>query len=290
MLTAVVRLMRPHQYTKNLFIFLPPFFAFSLADAQAFVQATMAFAAFSLVASAVYVLNDWIDREDDRLHPEKCTRPIASGQIDGPLVWLLMAVLVIAGSALMLAVSAQALGVALAYLLLNVAYSLKLKHVPVIDVTLISTGFVLRLFVGAFATGVALSHWIIVMTFLLALFLALAKRRDDVLIYLNTEQKMRRAIDGYNLKFLDSAMMMSASIVIVAYILWSISPEVVTRIGSENLYLTSLFVVLGVMRYMQIAFVEEMSGNPSRIVLRDRFIQLVLLGWLGSFAWLLYFS
>jgi decaprenyl-phosphate phosphoribosyltransferase len=157
-------------------------------------------------------------------------------------------------------------------------------------VTVIASGFVIRLLVGSAVTGVVLSHWIIVMTFLLALFLALAKRRDDVLILLQTGQKTRKAIDGYNLKFLDSAMVMTASIVVLAYILWSISPEVAVRLGSENLYLSSVFVVLGVMRYMQIAYVEEKSGNPSMVLLRDHFRQRVLLGWLGVLAWILYLS
>lgn len=126
------------------------------------------------------------------------------------------------------------------------------------------------------------------MTFLLALFLSLAKRRDDVLIYLKTDQKMRKVIDGYNLKFLDAAMMMTASIVVVAYILWSVSPEVAERLNTQNIYLSAVFVVLGILRYMQIALVEEKSGNPSKVLLRDRFIQLTMVGWISVFVWILY--
>ena len=176
----------------------------------------------------------------------------------------------------------------LVYLALNCAYSLKLKHIAIIDVVVIASGFVIRLLVGAEATQVVLSHWIIVMTFLLALFLSLAKRRDDVLIYLETDQKPRKVIDGYSLKFLDASMVMTASIVVLAYILWSISPEVAARLRSQDLYLSAVFVVLGVMRYLQIALVEENSGNPSKILLNDRFIQLTLLGWVGVFLWIFY--
>jgi hypothetical protein len=130
--------------------------------------------------------------------------------------------------------------------------------------------------------------WIVVMTFLLALFMALAKRRDDVLIFLDTGKKMRKAIDGYNLQFLDTAMAIMASIVIVAYTMYTTSPEVIARVQSKYLYLTSLFVILGILRYLQIAFVFQDSGSPTKIVLKDRFMQLTILGWITSFGWILY--
>jgi 4-hydroxybenzoate polyprenyltransferase len=171
---------------------------------------------------------------------------------------------------------------------MNIAYSLYLKHVAIIDVTVIAIGFVLRLFVGAAVTDIELSMWIVIMTFLLALFMALAKRRDDVLIYLNTGKKMRKVIDGYNLQFLDAAMAIMASVVIVAYTIYTTSAEVVERVHSQYLYLTALFVILGIMRYLQITFVQKESGSPTRIVLKDRFVQLTLIGWILSFVWILY--
>lgn len=290
MIRDLIRLARPHQYTKNLFIFLPAFFAFQLAQPETLVSASLAFLAFSLVASAVYVLNDWVDRYDDAQHPEKSHRPIASGQIKTKTAFIFLSLLMIVGGGLAYQLSFEVFSLLLTYLVLNLAYSLKLKHLAIIDVVIISSGFVIRLFVGAAATSVTLSHWIIVMTFLLALFLSLAKRRDDVLIYLRTDRKMRKVVDGYNLKFLDSAMMMTASITILAYILWSISPDVAQRLGTENLYLSAVFVILGVLRYMQIAFVEEKSGNPTKVLLRDHFIQLTLVGWIGVFIWMLYIS
>ena len=126
------------------------------------------------------------------------------------------------------------------------------------------------------------------MTFLLALFMALAKRRDDVLIYLDTGRKMRNVVDGYNLQFLDTAMGIMASVVIVAYVIYTTSTEVVARVHSEYLYLTALFVIIGIMRYLQIALVVKDSGSPTRIVLKDRFMQLTILGWGLTFAWILY--
>lgn len=283
-----VALLRPYQYSKNLFIFVPAFFAFQITSPSVLLQASTAFVAFSLIASSIYIINDWFDRKEDAMHPEKSSRPIASGRVSGMLAFVYIVGLFVLGSALANLISWHVWLLVCLYFLINIAYSLKLKHIAVIDVSIIALGFVMRLFVGAEATQIELSHWIIIMTFLLALFLSLAKRRDDVLIYLKTAQKMRRVIDGYNLKFLDAAMVMTASIVVLAYILWSISTAVVIRLGNDSLYLTAVFVLLGVLRYMQITFVEERSGNPSKILLKDRFVQLVLVGWVLSFVLILY--
>ncbi|CRM72204.1 decaprenyl-phosphate phosphoribosyltransferase [Pseudomonas sp. 8 R 14] len=290
MFKDLLRLARPYQYSKNLFIFIPAFFDFQLTNANLMLEALTAFVGFSLIASAVYIFNDWIDRHEDALHPEKKNRPLAAGRIKTRLAFVMLALLMVGGVSAALLVSPGVFFLILTYLAVNFAYTLKLKHIAIIDIVIIASGFVIRLLVGAEATQVSLSHWIIVMTFLLALFLSLAKRRDDVMIYLKTDKKMRKVIDGYNLKFLDAAMVMSASIVVVAYILWSISPDVAERLNTQNIYLSAVFVVLGIMRYMQIAFVEEKSGNPSKVLLKDRFIQLTLLGWVSVFVWFIYLS
>lgn len=287
-LKNLIALMRPHQYTKNLFIFLPLFFAFRHTEVELIVLAVVSFIAFSLTAGGMYILNDWFDREEDKLHPKKKNRPIASGKISASTALMFMGILLIAGSAVALFVSPEVFYLIVLYIVLNIAYSARLKHIPIIDISVVSSGFVIRLMVGGIATGVFISHWIIIMTFLLALFLALAKRRDDVLIFLRTQQKTRKLIDGYTIKFLDSAMIMSASVVLLAYILWSISPDVTARLESDRIYLTAVFVVIGILRYMQIAFVDENSGNPTEVLLHDRFLQLILIGWIGSFVWLLY--
>jgi 4-hydroxybenzoate polyprenyltransferase len=289
-LSAIYNLARPYQYIKNSFVFLPAFFSFKINDVRLLYEAAIVFIAFSLVASAVYIFNDWKDRELDRSHPEKCLRPIASGQITTVTAFGFLVVFLTGGLILAIISSMDVFFIIGFYFILNVLYSFQLKHIPIIDVTIISAGFVLRLFAGAEATQVALSHWIIVITFLLALFLSLAKRRDDILIFIKTDQKTRNVIDGYNLKFLDAAMVMTAAIVVLAYILWSISPEVSARLLSENIFFTSIFVVLGILRYMQITFVEEKSGNPTRILIKDRFIQLTLICWIGSFLYVLYFN
>jgi len=287
-LSDIIKLMRPHQYIKNFFIFLPLFFALKITNIDLLINAFIAFIAFSLTASAIYILNDYHDIEEDKQHPKKKNRPLASGAISKSKAVVIMLTLAIAGFLLMLTLSIKAMIILSAYVIMNIAYSFRLKHIAILDVTIIAIGFVLRLFIGSAVTGIPLSMWIVTITFLLALFMALAKRRDDVLIYLDTGKRMRKVIDGYNLQFLDTSMAIMASVVIVAYTIYTTSEAVIEKVHSEYLYLTALFVILGIMRYLQIAFVLKDSGSPTKIVLKDRFIQLTLVGWLLTFSWILY--
>ena len=283
-----LKLIRPHQYVKNIFIFLPLFFAGQITNTVQDINALLAFVAFSLSASAVYILNDFNDIAEDQLHPKKKYRPLASGAISKKTALCLMILLVAGGSYLMYTLSVNSVIILGFYIILNIAYCFYLKHVAILDICIIAIGFVLRLFVGSTVTGINLSMWIVIMTFLLALFLALAKRRDDVLLFMKTGNKMRKVIDGYNLQFIDSAMMIMASVVIVAYIIYTTSTDVLHRLNSEYLYLTSLFVIIGIMRYLQISSVEQDSGSPTKVILKDTFIQLTLCAWVLSFAWILY--
>ncbi len=287
-ISALIKLMRPHQYSKNVFIFLPLFFALQITNSELLISVFIAFIAFSLTASAIYTFNDYNDIEDDRQHPKKKSRPLASDDISKSQAIIIMAILAIAGFTLMATLSINAVGIMAAYVVMNIAYSLYLKHIAILDVTIIAIGFVLRLFIGSAVTNISLSTWIVIMTFLLALFMALAKRRDDMLIYLKTGKKMRKVIDGYNLQFLDTTMVVMAPVVIVSYIIYTTSAEVVARVNSEYLYLTSLFVILGIMRYLKMVFVHKDSGSPTKIILKDHFMQLILLGWSVTFAWILY--
>ena len=286
-LQNLLKLIRPYQYTKNLFIFLPAFFDFRMDDPQVVERTLAAFAAFSMAASAVYIFNDWMDREEDALHPGKKHRPLAAGYLAPSYAFMLMGLL-LAGTLLISSMLSPAMVLLTAgYVILNGWYSWQLKHIPILDVTVIGLGFVIRLMVGSDAADVSLSPWIIVLTFLLALFLSFAKRRDDILLRKDTSPSAGKPT-VYSLKFIDSSMVMTASIVVVAYVLWTFSTEISDRLEQESLYLTSLFVILGILRYMYITFVEEKSGNPSLILLRDRFLQLVLTGWLASLIWILY--
>ncbi len=285
----VVKLIRPHQYVKNLLIFMPFFFAGQVTDVLTFGKAFVAFLAFSISASAVYILNDYRDIDSDKMHPKKKERPLAAGLISKKMAIILMCIFSLIGTILMAVLSLDAFIFLLVYIILNFFYSFRLKQIAILDVTIIAIGFVLRIFVGAMVTDTIVSKWIVIMTFLLALFLALAKRRDDVIIFLNTGKKMRKVIDGYNLQLIDGAMMIMASVVIVAYILYTTSIEVIERLQNDYLYISALFVILGIMRYLQITFLENNSGSPTKIVLKDRFLQLTLLAWVSYFVWIIYF-
>lgn len=281
---AYIKLMRCYQWVKNLFVFLPMFFAFQIADSHLYLLAFLAFIGLSFIASSIYIINDWCDVEEDKLHPEKKYRPLAAGTVSKKEAAMLLAFLLIGGFFIyvFLLGSIKATIFLAVYLVMNLAYSFKLKHISILDVTIVSIGFVLRLLIGGAATGIALSQWIVIMTFLLALLLALGKRRDDVLVLERTGQKARRNIDGYNLGFTDSAIIMMSGIIVVAYVMYTISTEVIERNG-DSLYFTAIFVVLGILRYLQLLFVEEKSGNPTKIFLKDRALHIILIGWVVCF-------
>lgn len=282
------QLLRIPQYVKNLFVLCPLFFAGKLRQTEILGEALLAALFFGIVSSSVYILNDILDRERDRQHPSKRNRPIANGDIGTARAMGVALLLVMTGLAGAFFLDTNAGWTLLVYVVLNLFYSFSWKHIAILDICCIAFGFVLRLIVGSCVSDVALSHWIIIMTFLLALFLALAKRRDDVLLYQRDQVKARQVIDGYNLEFLGSAMMVMASVTIVSYLLYCVSPEVRSKPGHENLYLTVVFVVIGIMRYMQQTFVHEKSSSPTRLVLQDRFLQLILVCWIATFAWFLY--
>jgi 4-hydroxybenzoate polyprenyltransferase len=252
------------------------------------LKTLLVYGAFCLVASSIYILNDYIDREDDRKHPAKRFRPLAAGTVSEKTALIAMFLLALTGSLISLMVGVKIFYFIATYIIINILYSFKLKHIAIIDVFIISIGFILRLFIGASVGNIPLSMWIVLMTFLLALFLAFAKRRDDVLLALEGT-KTRKSIDGYNLEFINGAMTIMAAVVIVSYIFYTISPDVQDKHQSKSLYLTVFFVLLGVLRYMQITFVEGKSGSPTKVLIKDVFLQLVLLGWLGSFIFLIYF-
>jgi decaprenyl-phosphate phosphoribosyltransferase len=285
---CLIGLMRVHQYVKNIFIFVPLFFVGEVLDLALLRDAFIAFVAFSLSASSIYIFNDCRDIEEDRLHPRKRFRPLASEAVSKRNAIIIMLLSAASGLALMFWLSVDALAILLFYMVLNLAYSIKLKHITILDVNIISVGFVLRLFIGSIVTSTFLSSWIVIMTFLLGLFLALAKRRDDVLIFENTGKKMRQVVDGYNRQLIDTAMTIMAAVVIVSYILYTTSEETVLRLGSHNIYLTTVFVIVGILRYLQISFVMENSGSPTRIILEDRFIQVTIVFWLMAFGWIIY--
>lgn len=283
--------MRPKQWLKNGFVFVPAFFAGSITDVHDILASVITFIAFSLAASSVYCLNDIIDVEADRRHPVKCFRPIASGAVTVSGAGRLMGVLLVASASLLMLLGSVRWavgGVILFYVLLNVAYCIRLKQFAIVDVCIIATGFVLRLLAGGFATDVVLSKWIVLMTFLLTLFLSFAKRRDDVIRMNETGEPPRKNTVRYNLTFINQAVTITATVTLVCYIMYTVSPDVGERVHTPYLYLTTVFVILGLLRYLQITVVDEKSGEPTKVMLHDRFMQAVVLLWALSFFVIIY--
>jgi len=287
-LSAYLTLARPHQYVKNGFVFFPLFFGHKLNQPEAVLATVKIFVAFCLTASAVYAFNDLRDIEADRQHPIKKTRPLAAGVLTRAEAGVFSAVLLLAGLGASLGLlGGWAAALVAAYLALNLAYSFKLKHLAIIDVVCVAVGFVLRVFGGGLAAQVWISHWLVLMTFLLALFLALAKRRDDLLLA-QEGHNLRGSLDGYSLEFVSLSMVIMAAVLIVGYILYTVSPEVVGKHGTSNLYLTTVFVIVGLLRYLQITLVMHKSGAPTMVFLTDFFLQTVVGLWFISFYLLLY--
>ncbi len=292
---SLLSLLRPHQWLKNAFIFLPLFFDGKMLLKEYLIPSIMIFFAYSLAASGIYCFNDIYDVEADRRHPEKCMRPIASGAVGKPMAYTLM-MLCFSISFLILSIgdfeigggNNKLFGVISFYILMNISYCVKLKQIAIVDVFIIAVGFVLRVIAGGFATGIHLSHWIVLMTFLLALFLAFAKRRDDVVMYEDSGVMMRRNVNRYNLTFMNQLIAVVGCLTMMCYIMYTVSPEVTSRFQSDYIFVTSVFVLAGIIRYLQLTIVDVKSGSPTKVLMKDRFIQTCIVGWLATFIVILY--
>lgn len=287
----LIRLIRPHQWVKNLVVLLPVFFGGALLHIESVYAGLVTALCFSFAASSIYCLNDIVDVEDDRQHPVKCHRPMASGAISIPqgyTLMFLMFVLSMLSTFLLRQSQLETASVILFYWLLNIAYCLKLKQYAIIDVCVVSFGFVLRILAGGYATSIHLSKWIVLMTFLLMLFLSFAKRRDDVVRMNETGHAPRQNTIRYNLTFINQAITITASVTLVCYIMYTVSPETIQNFHTDYLYLTSVFVLVGLLRYIQIAVVDKRSGDPTKVMLHDRFMQFVVLAFGLAFLFIIY--
>ncbi len=288
---SIINLIRPYQWVKNLFVFMPLFFGHQLMNIPLLLNAIVVFVAFSLAASSIYCFNDIIDVEDDRRHQTKCHRPIASGAMSVAQAYTVMFVLLLASMAMLyfLLPSADAMLVVILYWLMEIAYCIKLKRLAIIDVCILSLGFVLRIVAGGAATDVVISHWLVMMTFLLTLFLGFAKRRDDVLRFQRNGIPPRHNTKRYNLTFLNEAITICGGVMLVCYIMYTVSPEVISNFNNQYVYLTSIYVLLGLLRYMQLAVVDEKTGDPTKTLLHDRFTQVIVVAWIFTFLVIIYF-
>ena len=287
----LIRLIRPHQWIKNLVVLLPVFFGGALLQPEAVYAALVTVLSFSFAASSIYCLNDIVDVEDDRRHPVKCHRPMASGAItvvQGYLLMALMFSLSMVSTLLLSSHQTETASVILFYWLLNIAYCLRLKRYAIIDVCIVAFGFVLRILAGGYATDIRLSRWIVLMTFLLMLFLSFAKRRDDVVRMNETGHAPRQNTIRYNLTFINQSITITASVTLVCYIMYTVSPETIQNFHTDYLYLTSVFVLVGLLRYIQISVVDKKSGDPTKVMLHDRFMQCTVLAFGLAFLFIIY--
>lgn len=292
-MTKYLKLLRVEQWVKNAFVFLPLFFSGNFFQEGLLLQSIYAFVVFSLTASCIYIVNDYSDIEADKKHPEKKYRPLASGAISKPLALSILASLILGIVGLMwfgqqyFGINIWKFGaIILFYFVMNLGYTFHLKHVAIIDVCIVSLGFVLRVLAGGYATGIPISQWAILLTFVLALVLALGKRRGE-LINAQISGKTRKALDGYNVQFADIALSISVTLAIICYLMFTVTPEVQSKFGMKIFY-TVLFVVFAFLRYLQQTLVYNKTESPTKIVYKDRYIQITILLWMMSFLFLIY--
>lgn len=286
-----MKILRPKQWMKNFFVMLPLFFGGELFNGKSLLAGAITFLAYSFAASSIYCFNDIHDVDDDRRHPVKCLRPIASGAVSVSVAYVLMFICFALSMLSMFFLPDYALqtgGILLLYWLLNLAYCARLKQYAIIDVCIVAFGFVLRLLAGGFATHIPLSKWIVLMTFLITLFMSFAKRRDDVIRMERTGEAPRKNTIRYNLTFINQAITITASVTLVCYIMYTVSPEVIQNFQTDYLYLTTIFVLVGLLRYIQLTVVDQKSGDPTKVLLKDRFTQLVVVAWLLTFLLIIY--
>ncbi len=285
-------LLRIKSWVKNGFLFLPLVFALKLLEQDLFISVVLAFFSFSFCSSFIYIINDVLDAKADTLHPRKKNRPIPAGKISSRLA-LIIGVGCLAASfglAFSFAISVFFSYVLLCYLFLNIAYVLVLKNIHLIELFVVAINFVLRVLAGCFVISVAPSNWILVVTFFLSLLLVLVKRRAELVVLGTNAAAHRKVLKYYSEGFLDKLILIAATITITAYILYSIDPKVTFLLKTNSLIYTSVFVVIGVFRFVQLSEGKEFEGegDPTTLLFKDRFTQLILLAWLISLFLLLY--
>lgn len=283
----MLQLLRLHQWIKNLLLFVPIFFSGQIQNIDLLLQVLVAFFSYSLMASTVYILNDYVDIQRDKLHPTKQNRPLASGKVSKSQAQILFVILLISSLGISFLVSYKLTIILAIYFVVNVLYSLRLKHEAIVDITIIATGFLLRIFAGSIPFEIVVSKWLIIMIFLSAMFIGIAKRRGELI--LENDGATRKSLEGYNLQFVDIAMVMMAAVTIVCYIMYTVSEDVVARIGSDDIYMTTFFVIIGILRYLQQTIVFTKTEAPTKVFLKDRFIQVCIVLWIIVFGWFLYF-
>lgn len=281
------RAMRPLDWIKNLFVFAPLFFSGEAKDLDRLGLVSLVFLAFCAMSSAVYLFNDLYDRERDRSHPAKSDRPIASGALSAGTA-VMIAFLLAAGSLALVYFSPPVVAILLAYGGLNVLYTVWLKHVVILDVFCIALGFVFRVFGGGLVIQVEPSSWLIMATFLLSLVLGLGKRRHELLIMQESANWHRPVLEQYTIKLVDELISVVTPVTLITYVLYTLDPATVSRFHSKMLYLTSIFVVFGIFRYLYLVHRKDLGGSPTELVVKDAPLRSAVAGWIITFFLIVY--
>ncbi len=288
MIRPLLSSLRPAQWTKNLFVLAPLVFGHQLGDLDAVRRVLLALVAFCCASSAVYLINDLKDREADRNHPLKRLRPLAAGTLGVPAAVAAVVVLAAVAVAISVGLGGRFLTVIGVYLLLNVLYTLWLKHMVILDVMSISLGFVLRVQAGAEATGLDVSHWLFLCTTFLALFLAFSKRRHEITLLAGAASGQRRVLDHYSPAFLDQMINVVTASSVVSYALYAVAPETVAKYNTHNLVYTTPLVLYGIFRYLYLMYQRSAERNPTEAILRDPPFLINLLLWGLAVVWIIY--
>lgn len=283
-MNAIIRSMRPEQWLKNGFVLAPIVFSGRIGDPDAWVRTLFALVAFCAASSATYLVNDVIDREADRAHPTKRNRPIAAGEVSVGLALAVSVSLIVAAVAISVVLGGWFPAVLIAYVTLVVLYSAVLKRAVFLDVLVVAAGFVLRVAGGAVAIDVPVSRWILLVAYLLALYLALGKRRTE-LVVLGEEAGNHRVVLGhYTLPMVDSAISVVLGATVLAYALYTVAPDTVAKVGSEGLMATVPIVLYGLFRYLYLLHRHELGGSPTKALLTDRPLLACVVIWLAVAA------
>ena len=279
MFIALLETMRPRQWTKNFFVFPAIVFAQRLSDERAVVLTLAAFVIFCFLSSSVYIINDIADAEQDRQHPTKRNRPIASGRLPVGVALAFSMLLAAFSIALAFNINRQFVLYASLYLGLNLLYSFSLKHIVILDVIMVAIFFVLRAVAGAAAINVEISHWLLICTFLLALFIAMSKRRHELVLLEENASAHRASLTEYSPYLLDQMIAVVTASTVMGYTLYTVDQDTVAKFGTDHLVYTVPFVVFGIFRYLYLIHQKGEGGDPDRIVISDRPFLINFLLW-----------
>ena len=282
MMRAIITLMRPEQWVKNLIVFGALIFARRFTNSPDVLHSLLAFGILCLLSSAVYIVNDIHDREQDSLHPTKKSRPLASGALSPVTARILAVTLILSGMGASLLLPREFLYIVMIFVAFNILYTALLKSIVIIDVMSIAVSFVLRAVAGSYAISVETSPWLIACTFLLALFLGFGKRRHELIILKDQAVEHRVSLKQYSPYFLDQLIGVVTASTVVAYTFYTLSPEIQEKLGVQHLELTIPFVIYGIFRYLYLIHQEERGGSPARLLLTDMPILINIVLWFLS--------